>query len=114
MSKRSTATILLILGTNSVTYGYARSEATESSLSCAEQLMLGFLKDAGVVPAARADLTFPPEKMKDPAILMMQVRDCGGNKYWHNKAVACWALGVGLMLVGLLLPYVKEAAAVAR
>lgn len=108
MYARWISLILILVGTNVLTYAYTRANVTRRTARAAEQLTEEFLREKELFSPRAPATSSEASDRQDSTWLMIQIRNCGGQKYWHNRAALFYSIGVSLVLLGLLLPIVQR------
>ncbi len=102
-TKLAVAMSMVVVGANLFVYGTARHWTTKHVLSRAESRMETALRDEGLYETV---FPFPPQR--DNVAVQLAIPHAGGMYYWWNEALLCWGGGVAVIVVGELVPFVRE------
>jgi hypothetical protein len=89
------AILLLLLGTNLMTFAATRYWTTSSVLTAAQKRMDAALKKEGLY-----EQVYPSDRPRSVA-LILAIPDAGGMYYWWNEALVYFAVGVVVSASGL-------------
>jgi hypothetical protein len=104
-NKALVAFVLVLLGTNLLSYTTTRYLTTERVLITARQRLDDGLRREGLF-----DVVFPPDDERITRIvptIYNAIRNAGGLYYWWNDALPYWAVGAVVAISGLLVPLLR-------
>ena len=105
------AILLLLAGTNLCTYAYTRYATTLTVLTKARAGTEGFLRDQGYLPGPDGNgRTRSDDEYYSAKVLIGDIVLAGGMHYWWNDSLPYYGLGILLMAIGVLLPFVRRKA----
>lgn len=108
--KRSIAVLILLAGTNVCTYAYTRYATTRNVLTSAQASANEFLEQQGYVTHLERglDRTKSEEQYISAKQMLGHISGAGGMYHWWNASLPFYGVGILLISVGVLLPYVRR------
>jgi|GEM_PF-2187830 len=115
MARYLVSAILLLVGTNLCTYGYTRYATTRHVLTKARATAEVFLGRYGFFPSTDTPmLATLEEKDVSAKTLIGDISLAGGMYYWWNRALPYHGIGILLIAIGILLPFVRRRTAAGK
>ena len=107
--------LLLLAGTNICTHAYTRYATTRTVLTKARASADGFLQEQGYLPQADGSgRTSSEEEYVSAKTLIVHIISAGGMYYWWNRSLPYHGIGILLIAIGILLPFIRRRTAAAR
>ncbi|MFO1498662.1 MAG: hypothetical protein U1G07_09760 [Verrucomicrobiota bacterium] len=104
-AKAVVAFVLMVLGTNLLTYATTRYLITHGVLTRAKQRLDDGLRREGVY-----NVVYPDDEriIRIAPTISTAIANAGGLYYWRNQALPYWAVGVVVTISGLLVTQLRH------